>query len=356
MKEGNNKVLNVNISTGTIIKIIIIGFLVLALIKLKNLILVILTAIVLASFVEYLFFKVKRYIKNRTLAVFLIYIVSIAITVGLLSVFVPVFIEEMSVLVEQLGKFLPKSSFLNTFQPDALSGAKDVVGNISKNASLGDVVQSSKNFIDTMSGSFVDIFGKAFGGFFNLALILIISFYLSITERGVENFLRIITPLKYENYVVDLWQRMERKIGLWLQGQMLLGIIIGLLSFLGLTLLGVKYSLILSLLTAICVIIPFGIFVSLAIATIFAYISNGLTIAILTAVLYFVLHQFENYLIAPLIVKKVIGVPSLVVILAVLIGGHLAGFWGVILAVPCAVFLFELFDDLEKKKSVIKGN
>ena len=97
---------------------------------------------------------------------------------------------------------------------------------------------------------------------------------------------------------------------------------------------------------------PLGIFISIIPATIFAYIGGGTTIAVLTFGLYVILHQFENYLIAPLIVKKVIGISPLVIILAVLIGFELAGFWGVILAIPGAVLLFEIIDDLEKKKSL----
>jgi len=81
---------------------------------------------------------------------------------------------------------------------------------------------------------------------------------------------------------------------------------------------------------------------------------GGVTLAVLTAVLFLVLHQFENYLIYPMIVKSVIGISPLVVILSVIIGGHLAGFWGIVLAIPSAVCLLEFFDDLEKKKVLSK--
>lgn len=349
-------VLNVNISTGTIVRVALVGLLILAAFKLSVLILSILTAIVIASFVESAVHRLKRYIKNRTLAVFLIYVVAIAMFIGLSSVFIPVFIDEMSTLVDQLGNYIPNSSLLNSFQPDAITGAKDVVGTISRNASIGDVIKSTKNLMDTFSGGLFDIAGKAFGGIFNLFIVIIVSFYLSAKENGIENFLRIIIPGKEEEYVVSLWKRTERKIGLWMQGQMLLGLIIGLLTYLGLTIIGVKYSLVLSLITAVFLLIPFGIFIALVIATIFAYINGGVMIAALTALLYFILHQFENYLIAPLIVKKVIGISSLVVILAVLVGANLAGVWGVILAVPCAVALFEIFDDIEKKKIMARKN
>jgi len=264
--------------------------------------------------------------------------------------------DEMSRLVSQLGNYIPHNSILNGFQSSNISGAKEVVGTIYKNASLNDVIKSTQNFVNTFSGGLFDVFGNAFGGLFNLFIITIISFYLSIKENGIESFLRIIIPRKEEEYVVRLWKRTERKIGLWIQGQMLLGLIIGLLTYLGLTIIGVKYSLVISLITAVFLLIPFGIFIAMAIAVMFAYINGGVTIAFLTALLYMILHQFENYLIAPLIVKKVIGISSLVVILAVLIGADLAGVWGVILAVPFAVALFEIIDDIEKKKILAKEN
>lgn len=344
--------LKIDISIKSIIRILVAIFLIYVLMKLTNIILVVLTAIVIASFVEAALNKLKRYVKNRIFAVFLMYLLVIGIFVGMAYVFVPVFVSEMSALVESLAQYIPNNSIFNTFQTETLSGAKDVVNSISSNASLGELISNIKLLIESLSGGFVEIFGKAFGGVINLGLIFIISFYLSISKDGVENFLRIITPINKEEYVIGLWKRTQKKIGLWIQGQMLLSLIIGILTYLGLTILGVKYSLVISVITALFELIPFGIFISVIPAVVFSYLSGGVTLSILTALLYFILHQFENYLIYPLIIKKVIGIPPLVVILSVIIGWQLANFWGVILAIPVAVFLFELLNDLEKKKEI----
>ena len=354
--QDSPKDVNIHISTGTIMRLILIGVLVLALIKLINIVLIVLTAIVLASFVESAVGRLKRYVKNRTLAVFLIYIFTILMVVGLFSVFVPVFVSEMSSLVTSLGQYIPNNSILNSFQVDTISGAKGVVANISHNASIGDVIKSIQNVVASLSGGFFDIFGQAFGGAFNFLLIIIISFYLSIKEKGIEGFLRIITPANSEEYVISLWQRTEHKIGLWIQGQMLLGLIIGVLTYLGLTILGVKYSFVLALMTAFCELIPFGIYIAVIPAVLFSYLDGGVSLSVMTFVIYLILHQFENYLIYPLIIKKVIGISSLVVILALLIGFELAGFWGVILAIPSAVCLLEFLDDMEKKKILARNN
>ncbi|HLP86508.1 MAG TPA: AI-2E family transporter [Candidatus Paceibacterota bacterium] len=349
MEEGPKK-MQISISTSTLVKILLFGVLVYLTFKLFNLILVILTAIVVASFVEAAVVKLKPYLKNRALVVFTVYILAIGALIGLSSVFVPVFIDEMNALVTSLGKYIPDGSILNTFQTDTITGAKDIVTGISSNASIADIIKATQDLSASLAGGFLDVFGSAFGGMFNVVLIFILSIFLSLTERGVEKFLRIITPRKQEEYVIGLWQRTERKIGLWFQGQMLLGIIMGLLVYLILTIMGVKYSLVLALLTACCELIPFGIFIALIPATVFAYLDGGITLSAITLGVFLLLHQFENYLIYPLIVKNVIGISPLVVILSVLVGGHLAGFWGVVLAIPTAVCIMEFFEDVEKKK------
>jgi len=282
--------------------------------------------------------------------------VSFAIVVGLFSAFVPVFLEEMSALVDQTAKYIPNGSILNSFQPDTITGAKGVVSTISHNASIGEVINSTKDLTTSLSGGFITIFGKAFGGILNLILIIIISFYLSVKEKGIENFLRIVVPDKHEEYVIDLWLRTEHKIGLWMQGQMLLGVIVGLLTYLGLMILGVKYALVIALLTAVLELVPFGILLAVIPAMLFGYLGGGVSLAFMVGLLYFIIHQFEAYLIYPLIVKKVIGISQLVVVLSLLIGYTLAGFWGVVLAIPVAVILLEFLDDREKKKINARAN
>lgn len=354
--QENNKNMRISVSNDTLFRVVLFGLGVFAVFKLTNLILIVLTSIVVASFVTYATSKMNKYIKNRTASVIIIYIITISIILGLLSVFVPVFVDEMSSLVGQLGKYIPDNSILNSFQTDTISGAKTVVSSISHNASLGEVIKSIQGLMASLSGGFFNIFGTAFGGALNLLLILIVSFYLSITEKGIENFLRVVTPDKHEEYIINLWLRTERKIGLWLQGQMLMGVIVGVLAYLGLTIIGVKYSLVLSLIIIVAELVPFGLVVATIPAILFAYLDGGVAIAAITAGFYLILGQFETYLIYPLIVKKATGISPLVVILSVLVGAELAGIWGVFLAVPMAVCLIEFLDDIEKKKILARNN
>ncbi len=347
-----DKQLTINISTGTILKIIFWGVLVAAIFYLRDVVLVILTAIVLASFIDLIIEKMTQYRLNwnRTLSVVLIYLTVFMLLAGLFYLFVPVFINEITNLSGVLTALLPASQFLYSLEPETILSAKEVVTGITQNVSIAELVSGIKNSIQGISGGFFNAMISVFGGFVNLVLIIIISFYLSIRERGVENFLRIIIPLSYEDYVISLWNRTEKKIALWIQGQFILGLLVGILVFLGLTILGVQYALLLAVLAALFELIPFGLILAAVPAIFFAYTGGGFPLALWVTGLFVIIQQFENHLLQPLVIKKVVGISPLVVVISILVGAKLAGFWGVILAIPAAVAILEFMEDLERDK------
>jgi len=158
-------------------------------------------------------------------------------------------------------------------------------------------------------------------------------------------------PVKYEEYYVDLWKRSQKKIGLWMQGQVLLSVIVGILVYLGLLIIGIPYALLLSVFTAMAEIIPvFGSIIAGVVAVIIAFSDGGVALGAIVAGLYVVVNQFESNLIYPLIVKKIVGIPPLLVIVALIAGYTLAGFLGVLLSVPVAAVLLEFINDLDKHK------
>jgi predicted PurR-regulated permease PerM len=293
---------------------------------------------------------------NRTFAVIVIYAIVILSLSTLFYVFAPIIADEFSGFVSSISTYFPKSNVLNQLETGTISQAQHLVSGISKNLTLSGLIESAKYVVTGTSSSFIDSLSVAFGGIVNLFLIIIVSFYLSVQEKGIENFLRIIIPAKYEDYAVDLWNRSQRKIALWVRGQLLLGLLIGILIFLGLSILGVRYAILLGLSAAIFELVPFGIVLAAIPAITFAFLDGGLTLSLMTAGFYIIVQQFESYLIQPLVVNKVVGVSPLVVILSVMIGLQLAGFWGLILAIPVSVCLLEFMSDLEKKKISARSN
>jgi len=149
---------------------------------------------------------------------------------------------------------------------------------------------------------------------------------------------------------MDIWERAQKKLGRWLQGQLFLGIIVGTLVYMGLCFLNIKYALLLAIFAGVLEIFPY---IGPVIAAVPAVIIGFLQAPILglwVLVLYVAVQQLENYLIVPLVIGRVVGLNPIIVIMALLIGAKLGGILGMILAVPITAVLAEFVKDAVKKK------
>jgi predicted PurR-regulated permease PerM len=348
----DSKNISINITTGAIVKILLLMLLFYVLYLLKDLVLVVLTAVVIASSVEPAAKWFARYKIPRVPAVIFVYASTIALFIGVFYFFIPPLLDEASKFASVLPQYLESATVTDKLTGNDLSGAQKIVGGISNSIPLKDLILQAKNTVTGLSGGAFEAVARIFGGVFSFLIIVVISFYLSVQRNGISNFLKLIAPIKQQDYIVDLWTRSQIKIGRWFQGQLLLGLIIGVLVYLGLTILEVPYAILLAILAAIFEIIPvFGPILA-AIPAIALGFTISATVGAMTLALYLIIQQFENHLIYPLVVRKVIGVPPILVILALIIGWELAGFLGVLLSVPIAAVLIEFTNDVAKEKHI----
>ncbi len=353
MFEGKS-ITHISITTGTILRVFLIALSIYLLWFLRDLALVILTSIVVASFVESAVPYFRKIGISRIPGIVILYVVSLSVLAAMFYLFAPLLITELYNFSTFMASYIPGVAFLTFFQNEAFSGAKEIVGGLSGGFSLAALMSVSNAFIHNLSGGFFQTFSVIFGGVFNFLLIILISFYLSVQERGIENFLRIIFPIKYEAYAVDLWERSRRKIALWMKGQMLLALVVGVLTYLTLSLLGIQYALLLALIAGIMELVPYGMIVSLVPAFAFSFLSGGLSSALLVTGAYLIIHQFEVFLFAPLIIKKVVGLSPIIIILSILIGFEIGGIWGAALAIPLTIIIMEFLSDVEKDKIIAR--
>lgn len=332
------------ISSGTIIRAIIIGLSFYLLYVLRDIVLVFLTSVTIAASIEPAIKWIMKKGVPRVFAVIIIFLSIAFVAVAGFYLFLPTFISDMQSLVSSLPHYVSTETAWNPLKETSIGG-------ILPEFSIKNIVDGfSTTFSDVTGGLFSTVSG-IFGGIVSFLLIVVLSFYLSVQEEGIGNFLRVVTPERYEPYLMGLWKRSEKKIGLWLQGQLLLAVIIGVLTFLGLSILGVPSAMFLALVAAVLELIPvFGLLLSLIPAVAIALADGGITLAIMVLGLYIIIQQFENHLIYPLVVRKIIGIPPILVIITLLVGAKLAGFLGILLSVPLAAVLVEIFNDLEQKK------
>lgn len=316
---------------------------------LRDLALLVLTAIVIASAIEpEISFLIRRRIP-RFFAAILVYVFVFGSIFGLLFFLVPPIIGDAAGFLSAMPRYLDAIKASGSFSN--ITNATSLIGSSHDLQSFIQMLFSLQSMFSTGSGSIIQLVVTFFGGIFSLVLVIVLSFYFALQDTGVDDFLRLVMPSAYEDYSVDLWKRAQKKIGLWMQGQILLSVIVAVLVYLGLLIIGIPYALLLSVFTALAEIIPiFGSLIAGTIAVIVALTSGGVALGAVVLGLYVVVNQFESNLIYPLIVKKVVGIPPLLVIVALIAGYTLAGFLGVLLSVPVAAVLVELITDFDKRK------
>lgn len=346
-RKTDNAIL-VSITPSTIIKTIVILLSLYVLYIIRDLVLVIVTAIIIASAIEPITRLLGRYKINRVLSVVAIYVSVLVVLIGMFAIFLPPLVDDIRSLVVTLPTYFES---LSGDEALGLPGVGGIAESLSSSFLTSDLVSQITNTISGATLGFISTASSFLGGILSFVLIIVISFYLAVQENGVANFLRIITPLKNEAYVLDLWARSQKKIGLWMQGQVLLAAIVGALTYLGLSIIGVDNALFLAVIAAIMELIPvFGPILAAVPAVGFALVEGGASLGLLTTGLYLIIQQFESQLIHPLVVKKIVGIPALVAILALIIGAKIAGFLGIIIAVPIAAAFMEFLGDIERSK------
>lgn len=322
--------------------------------QLRGLILVILAAVVIASVIEPgTRWLVRRGIP-RVFSASIMYLAIAAFIAATITFVIPPLYSEAVTAINSLPKHIKTIDILSPIHTGTYNSVKTFFPDLPATVSIGDLASSLTGTISDFSGGLFDTIAGFFGGIISIILVIVISFYLSVRDDGVGEFLGIVTPLKHERYVRSLWQRSQNKIGKWMQGQILLGLSIGVVTYLALLVVGIPHPLLLAFLAGVFELIPIiGLTLSVIPAFLLAMLDGGLGLGLIVVAVYVLIQQIEAHLVYPLVVKKVIGVPPLLVIIALVAGAQLAGFVGALLAVPLSVALMEFIDDVERKKRFV---
>lgn len=334
----------VQITPGTVILTLFFLFVAWLLYEIRDIIPIIISAVVFSLALA----PGKRFLARfkipEPIAVVLLYLFVFLTFIFFIYSLLPVIAQQYSVFVETLPNIV--GVLRDFFQGTVFEGVitDQFISAFSNSQQITQTVQGL--FKVTTSGIF-----SVFDGIVNVTLFLLLTFLFAARPKSLDNFLQVMTPPKYQAYVDDLWHRSKIKMSQWFQGQMLLVFIIAVLTYLALLIIGVPNALFLALFAGVMEIIPlFGPVIGSIPAVLMALTTGDLTAAVLVIVVFILIQQIENNLIYPLVVTKVVGVSSILVILAVVIGGSIAGFIGIVIAVPLVGVMQEFFTDVEGGK------
>lgn len=334
------------ISTWNIIKFFLVLFVIASFYIVRDILISLIFAIIVASAMEPGIEWLKRYKIPRILGVVLIYLsVALFMAVTVYLVF-PIVYEEFAGISLKYP-ILQKQVLLGIEQLESLPLVSFFSGD------LRDLIDFPANFVGRIGGGIFNAASNIFGGVLSFVLIIVFSFYLAAQEKGIESFLRLVTPLEYELYTIEVWTRSQRKLGKWLRAQLVLAAIVGVLIFFGLTFLGIENALLFALLSALFEIVPVvGPILAAVPAVAVAFFSSPI-VGIETIALYTLVQQIESHVVVPVVMRKAVGLSPLVVLLALLFGAKLGGIFGILLAVPIASIFAEFVSDWDKKKRAL---
>lgn len=315
----------IEISHRTVIfTVLFLGF-VWFLIQINLIILSLFVSVLISTALNPLVDQLQKLRLPRPLAIFIIYIILIGAFVTGISSLLPPLIEQstnlgskMPLLFDQTSTWL-KSIGITNIDSEMLSGQLTQLGAIPANLVL--------------------ILAGVLSNLISVFTVLVISFYLMLERKNFNHYLALLFGDGNETNAKKLIDKLELKLGGWVRGELMLMVIVGLMTFTGLTLLGIPYALPLAILAGFLEIVPgIGPFIS-AIPGVLLGLTISPVMAIATAVLYFLVQQVENTVIVPKVMQKATGINPLITMISLTIGFKLAGVMGAILAVPIVIVL-----------------
>lgn len=327
----------IEISTSSVIKVIIVLLAIWFLYFIKDIVAIVFVSVIIAAALSPTVDKWSKHGMPRTISIVLIYLFVLGLLGGIIYFVLPPMITQ----IRQLADSLP--NYFTTFSNFIVS-LQDVSHNGFLNAS-----QASLNSLSNFLGSFINNIFNTTMGFFNGAaaflMIFILTLYFLLDQNGIKKFFLSLLPIKQKARVVTITNKIGYKLGGWLRGQIVLGIAVGVVVYIGLILLKMPYALTLAILAGVLEIIPIIGPIIAAIPAILVAFTISPTIALVVTVFYILVQELENKLLVPKIMQHAVGLNPVTIIIIILIGAKLMGIIGILLAVPVAAVIYVILEE-----------
>lgn len=201
------------------------------------------------------------------------------------------------------------------------------------------------------------ITGQAFNfavNIFSNALFILTTFFFGFYFLLEESLIKSMTTNFFDEKKAQrasvVFNQIERRLSSWFWGEMVLMFIVGLLNYVGLSLIGIKFALPLAVLAGVLEIVPnLGPTIAAVPAVIIGF-SQSTFLGLAAFAVAFIVQQLENSFIVPLVMKKATGLKPIITLVALIIGGRLAGALGVILAIPATLVIETLLFEIIRQK------
>ena len=283
----------------------------------------------------------RKFWVPKMLAILIVYLSIFGILGLIVYVTAPIFIFELKQFSSHLPDYFTKiSPLLQKLGVDAASSFNEFTSFL-----MGGLEQSSKGVFQAIVAFF--------GGLSSALFILTIALFLSMEGNGGEKFLILITPKKYEDQIASFFKVAQKKVAGWFGARILACAFVGIASFIVFYIFDVKYAFLLALISGVLNFVPYiGPAFTAVVLFLFVTVSSATWITVVYVLLaFFIIQGVEGFLLTPLLMKRMINLPPVLVLISLLVGAKLFGFLGTIFAVPVFGIVYEFLKEfLERRR------
>lgn len=273
--------------------------------------------------------RLEKYKIPRPLGIFILYIIILGVISFVVAGIVPILTEQTTGLIQTLPQAVKNIKIFGS-DPIDLSSQFKILENIP-----GGIAKIAISVVSNVVSGFV---------------VLFLTFYLLLEKKNFSKYGHDVFGEKGKEKMVAIIEQLEARLGSWVNAEFFLMTIIGILSYIGYSILGLRYAVPLAIFAGLLEAVPsIGPTVATALAALVGFTVSPLT-GILAIVVGTVIQQLENNIIVPRIMKQTVGFNPLITILLIASGAKLGGVIGAILALPLFLTLQTIFKVLIEKK------
>lgn len=333
-----------DISWEAIIKVLVAGSVFYLLFLLREIVIWLFFAFIISILFDPLIDFFRKFRIPRILAVIISYLSILGILGFIIYLISPIFIYEVSQFSQNIPDYFERINPL--LKSLGIEAAK----------SFDEFSLSLVNGLKESSKSIFEAIITFFGGVYSTFFIFTLAFFISLEESSMEKVLMVLTPKKYEEKVITLFERAQIKVAGWFAARLLTCFIVGAASFIVYFLFGIKFAFILALVAGLFNFIPYvGPTVTLILTTLFVGVSDSWLLALYIFIAILIIQEIENKFLTPVLLKRFMKIPPVLVLVSLLVGETLFGFLGMLFSVPIFGIAYEFIKEfLEKKKEGIE--
>lgn len=307
-------------------------------------------------------YRKSKLLKNkaRSLAVATTYILVILIVVLLMNILIPMLSESITDLASNLpGYYDSAIQYIEDLPED----------NILKNDVVQDVIEKLQEIdiaqlldLDNLTMYIEKVIGIA-SGIFSIFVTVVVSIYILLERAEILKFVkRLNSSLFNEKKCATINRYFEKGNEIffkYISGQVLDAIVVAIIMSVALSIMNVRYALLLGFLIGLFNLIPyFGAIIAVIVACLITIFTGGITQAIWVAVVLIVLQQIDANIVNPKILKDALEISKILIIFSITVGGAYFGVLGMFLGVPVIAVIKMMLDDYierNEKKTVQTG-